>query len=131
MVKYSEVQKRIGKSEQNYKSNKRTILSSKPFYSTLLIRIERHFAFLFWSNREECLWEDKGVHSLIFQTQWSIICLRLLSNLQIESFTGHNFNFRLGFPLLLLENIGIGIVLELQGIALQSALNCIGILLPK
>ena len=71
------------------------------------------------------------MHSLIFQTQCFIVCFKLLSNLQTVSFTRPNFNCQSEFQLLLFAKIGIGIVLELQGIALQSAQNCIGILLPK
>ena len=68
------------------------------------------------------------MHSLLFETQCFSICLRLLSTLPL---TGLNVNFRLVFPLLLVAKIGIGIVLELHGIALQRPQNCIGILLPK
>ena len=71
------------------------------------------------------------MHSLLFQTQCFSICFRLLSTLPIVSLTGLNVNFRLVFPLLLVAKIGIGIVLELHGIALQRPQNCIGILLPK
>jgi hypothetical protein len=71
------------------------------------------------------------VHSLLFQTHCFIVSFRLLSTLPIVSLTGLNVNFRLVFPLSLVAKIGIGIVLELHGIALQRAQNCIGILLPK
>ena len=39
--------------------------------------------------------------------------------------------YQLVFPLLLVAKIGIGIVLEQHGIALQRPQNCIGILLSK
>jgi hypothetical protein len=55
----------------------------------------------------------------------------LLSTLPIISLTELNVDFRLVFSLSLVAKLGIGIVLELHGIAMQMPQNCIGILLPK
>jgi hypothetical protein len=55
----------------------------------------------------------------------------LFSTLPIISLTEINVDFRLVFPLSLVAQIGIGIVLEQHGIALQRPQNCIGVLLPK
>ena len=45
LIKHSEVQKRIGKLGQNYNSNKRTILSSKPFSLSLVDKKCKKFSF--------------------------------------------------------------------------------------
>ena len=57
--------------------------------------------------------------------------LQIVNNVPSLSLTGFNVLFQIVFPLLLVAKIGIGIVLEQQGIALQRQQNCIGILLSK
>ena len=51
LIKYSEVQKRIGKSGQHCKSNKRAILSSKQLSLCMVDRQRQIFCVLFWSSR--------------------------------------------------------------------------------
>jgi hypothetical protein len=75
--------------------------------------------------------EVYGVNSLLLEKQCFITWFGLVSTLPIKSLTKHNFEFKLVFHLPLVAKIGIGIVLELHGIALQIPENCIGILLPK
>ena len=57
--------------------------------------------------------------------------LQIVNNVPSLSLTGFNVLFQIVFPLLLVAKIGIGIVLEQHGIALQRPQNCIGILLSK